>query len=162
MQRGSAVSVPAPRRGTRVKGGRSLSQKRTAPFIFPKRKARIGSLDLEGVRCLWNDSACVAALLRSPPWVRARRLAVTSTTRCCAAVGGFAALRMRHTPCGCRSAYWVLVRTNFLLSIMQLFPTVRTAASEAMPPRQAPARPIISKVDSDRVRLPNRRQSGSG
>ena len=42
----------------------------------------------------------------------ATRLASASTTRCCAAVGGSAALRMRHTPCGCRSAHLVEVRSN--------------------------------------------------
>ena len=45
----------------------------------------------------------------------ATRLASASTIRCCAAVGGFAALRMRHTPCGCRSAHLVEVLTNFRL-----------------------------------------------
>ena len=40
------------------------------------------------------------------------RFASASTTRCCAAVGGFAALRMRYTPCGCRSAHLVEVRSN--------------------------------------------------
>ena len=35
--------------------------------------------------------------------------------RCCAAVGGSAALRMRHTPCGCRSAHLVEVCSNFRL-----------------------------------------------
>ena len=46
----------------------------------------------------------------------ARRLASAPTTRCCAAVGGSAALRMRHTPCGCRSAHLVEVRSNSRLS----------------------------------------------
>ena len=45
----------------------------------------------------------------------ATRLASASTTRCCAAVGGSDALRMRHTPCGCRSAHLVEVLTNFRL-----------------------------------------------
>ncbi len=40
------------------------------------------------------------------------RFASAPTTCCCAAVGGSAALRMRHTPCGCRSAYLVEVRSN--------------------------------------------------
>ena len=40
------------------------------------------------------------------------RFASAPTTRCCAAVGGSAALRMRHTPCGCRSAHLVEVRSN--------------------------------------------------
>ena len=40
------------------------------------------------------------------------RFASAPTTCCCAAVGGSAALRMRHTPCGCRSAYLVEVRSS--------------------------------------------------
>ena len=43
------------------------------------------------------------------------RLASASIIRCCAAVGGSAALRMRHTPCGCRSADLVEVLTNYRL-----------------------------------------------
>ena len=43
------------------------------------------------------------------------RLASAPTIRCCAAVGGSAALRMRHTPCGCRSSHLVEVRSNFRL-----------------------------------------------
>ena len=45
----------------------------------------------------------------------ARRFASASIIRCCAAVGGSAALRMRHTPCGCRSAHLVGVRSNHRL-----------------------------------------------
>ena len=44
------------------------------------------------------------------------RFASAPIIRCCAAVGGSAALRMRHTPCGCRSAHLVEVRSNFRLS----------------------------------------------
>ena len=40
------------------------------------------------------------------------RFASVPIIRCCAAVGGSAALRMRHTPCGCRSAHLVEVRSN--------------------------------------------------
>ena len=43
------------------------------------------------------------------------RFASAPTTCCCAAVGGSAALRMRHTPCGCRSAHLVEVQPNFRL-----------------------------------------------
>ena len=43
------------------------------------------------------------------------RFASAPTIRCCAAVGGSAALRMRHTPCGCRSAHLVEVQPNFRL-----------------------------------------------
>ncbi len=61
----------------------------------------------------------------------------------------------------CRSAYWVSMRCNHRLPMIRISPTVPTAASAAKPPRQAPARPIKSKVDGDCRRLPNRRQSGS-
>ena len=43
------------------------------------------------------------------------RFASAPTIRCCAAVDGSAALRMRRTPCGCRSAYLVEVRSNHRL-----------------------------------------------
>ena len=43
------------------------------------------------------------------------RLASAPIIRCCAAVGGSDALRMRHTPCGCRSAHLVGVRSNLRL-----------------------------------------------
>ena len=56
------------------------------------------------------------------------RFASAPIIRCCAAVGGSDALRMRHTPCGCRSAHLVEVLTNFRLPIV---PT--NAASAAMP-----------------------------
>ena len=42
----------------------------------------------------------------------ATRLASAPIIRCCAAVGGSDALRMRHTPCGCRSAGLVAVQPN--------------------------------------------------
>ena len=60
----------------------------------------------------------------------ARRFASAPTIRCCAAVGGSAALRMRHTPFGCRSAHLVEVRSNFRL------PPVSTM-------RRAPAMPHL-------------------
>ena len=43
------------------------------------------------------------------------RFASTPIIRCCAAVGGSAALRMRHTPCGCRSAHLIEVQPNHRL-----------------------------------------------
>ena len=61
------------------------------------------------------------------------RFASAPIIRCCAAVGGSAALRMRHTPCGCRSAHLVEVQTNLLLATMHTVSIMRTAASEAMP-----------------------------
>ena len=70
---------------------------------------------------------CTAIARRSRVAV-AIRFASAPIIRCCAAVGGSAALRMRHTPCGCRSAHLVEVLTNFRLPIV---PT--NAASAAMP-----------------------------
>ena len=58
---------------------------------------------------------CTAIARRSRVAV-AIRFASAPIIRCCAAVGGSAALRMRHTPCGCRSAYLVGVQPNFRLS----------------------------------------------
>ena len=49
--------------------GDILFHEREYPPLTPKRKVRIGSLDLEEVHSLRNGSACVAALLRSPPLV---------------------------------------------------------------------------------------------
>ena len=71
----------------------------------------IGSFGLERLLCLRNGNAYA----RRCRVRTARRFASASIIRCCAAVGGSAALRMRHTPCGCRSAYLVGVRTNFRL-----------------------------------------------
>ena len=95
---------------------------RTTPPIFfpekengrcdrPKERRLIGSPKLEQPLCLRNATACV----RRSRVSFARRFASASTTRCCAAVGGSAALRMRHTPCGCRSAHLVEVQPNFRL-----------------------------------------------
>ena len=89
------------------------------------------------------------------------RFASAPTIRCCAAVGGSAALRMRHTPCGCRSAYLVEVQTNLLLPTMHTVSIMRTAASEAMPLRQAIPGLIESEVERSYVRVMNRRQSDS-
>ena len=89
------------------------------------------------------------------------RFASAPTIRCCAAVGGSAALRMRHTPCGCRSAHLVEVQTNLLLPTLHTVSIMRTAASEAMPLRQAIAGLIESEVERSYVRVMNRRQSDS-
>ena len=89
------------------------------------------------------------------------RFASAPTIRCCVAVGGSAALRMRHTPCGCRSAHLVEVQTNLLLPTMHTVSIMRTAASEAMPLRQAIPGLIESEVERSYVRVMNRRQSDS-
>ena len=111
--------------------GHSLSQKRMAP-LEPQEKgldwqsrARMTFVPPEW-KCLRGG---IASLVANGS---ARRFASASTTRCCAAVGGSAALRMRHTPCGCRSAYLVGVQPNFRL------PPVSTM-------RRAPAMPLFRK-----------------
>ena len=66
------------------------------------------------------------------------RFASAPIIRCCAAVGGSAALRMRHTPCGCRSAHLVEVRSNSHL------PPVSSM-------RRAPAMPLFRKQSAAKV-----------
>ena len=70
------------------------------------------------------------------------RFASAPIIRCCAAVGGSAALRMRHTPCGCRSAHLVGVRSNFRLPPV---PSMRRAQqcryfARNLPPRKRHSR----------------------
>ena len=70
------------------------------------------------------------------------RFVSASIIRCCAAVGGSAALRMRHTPCGCRSAHLVGVRSNFRLPPD---PSMRRAQqcryfARSLPPRKRHSR----------------------
>ena len=87
------------------------------------------------------------------------RFASAPIIRCCAAVGGSAALRMRHTPCGCRSAHLVGVRSNFRLPPV---PSMRRAQqcryfARSLPPRKRHSRlttvrrgccPITTRRDS--------------
>ena len=83
------------------------------------------------------------------------RLASAPTTRCCAAVGGSAALRMRHTPCGCRSAYLVEVRSNHRLpehSSMRRAQQCRYFAS-SLPPSKRHSRLTIVRRGCKRSRL---------
>ena len=77
------------------------------------------------------------------------RFASTPTIRCCAAVGGSAALRMRHTPCGCRSAHLVEVHSNHRLPpvstmrrapAMPLFRTQSAAKQTSLAPHDSKAR----------------------
>ena len=143
--------LPATCRGA-DKGGVSLFQKEIPlPYTLPE-KICIASEQLEELRRLPIATGCA----RRSRVERCYTTCLCSTTRCCAAVGGSAALRMRHTPCGCRSAYLAQVQPNHYLPIV---PT--NAASAAMLPWQAPASPITSEVDGNCVRPTNRRQSGS-
>ena len=60
-----------------------------------------------------------------------------------------------------RSAHLVEVQTNLLLATMHTVSIMRTAASEAMPLRQAIPGLIESEVERSYVRVINRRQSDS-
>ncbi len=135
----------------------SLSQKRMAP-LEPQEKgldwqsrARMTFVPPEW-KCLRGGIASLAAN------GSARRFASAPTTRCCAAVGGSAALRMRHTPCGCRSAYLVGVQPNFRLppvSTMRraqqcrYFARQSAAEKTSLTPHDSKARLIVVTIRRD-------------
>ena len=96
-------------------------QHHTPPFSFPGKKTGGVTVQKKGV-CIASEQ--LEELQRLPMLLPARgvaafeaaiRFASAPIIRCCAAVGGSAALRMRHTPCGCRSAHLVEVQPNFRL-----------------------------------------------
>ena len=102
---------PLRRAGNANKGGVSLFKKEIPlPCTLPE-KIHIAGEQLEELRRLPNRVPARGGAA----FEAAIRFASAPTTRCCAAVGGSAALRMRHTPCGCRSADLVEVQTNFRL-----------------------------------------------
>ena len=118
LQPERAASVPAPCRG-RVKGPFSFA-KENGPFGTPRERLRLAASS--------SNDFCASGVEVPPEWKclrggiaslaangSARRFASAPIIRCCAAVGGSAALRMRHTPCGCRSADLVGVQPNFRL-----------------------------------------------
>ena len=120
MQRDSAAFVPAlcRRAGGRQRlwrctnqRGYSLSQKRISPLEPQEKGFDIAGKQLEELQCL----PTALPIARRCRVAVAIRFASAPIIRCCAAVGGSAALRMRHTPCGCRSADLVGVQTNFRL-----------------------------------------------
>ena len=83
------------------------------------------------------------------------RFASAPTTRCCAAVGGSDALRMRHTPCGCRSAHLVEVRSNSRLppvSTMRRAPAMPHSA-RSPPPSKRHSRLTIVRRGCKRKRI---------
>ena len=85
--------------------------KENIPFGTPRERLRLA---VSGLNNSDVSEVKVPRARRSRVSI-ARRFASAPTTRCCAAVGGSAALRMRHTPCGCRSAGLVAVQPNFRL-----------------------------------------------
>ena len=78
------------------------------------------------------------------------RFASAPTTRCCAAVGGSAALRMRHTPCGCRSAHLIEVQPN---SRLPPVPTMRRAPAMPLFRTQSAARQTSLAPHDSKARL---------
>ena len=86
--------------------------KENIPFGTPRERLRLA---VSGLNNSDVSEVKVPRARRSRVSI-ARRFASAPTIRCCAAVGGSAALRMRHTPCGCRSAHLVEVRSNSRLS----------------------------------------------
>ena len=105
------LRIPAYPQGSGQRGIFSFT-KENIPLSIPQEKGfHIASEQLEELQCLpMLLPARGVAAFRT-----AIRFASAPIIRCCAAVGGFAALRMRHTPCGCRSAHLVEVRSNFRL-----------------------------------------------
>ena len=88
------------------------------PHFLSRERKRASPAQKKGV-CIASEQ--LEELQRLPMLLPARgvaafeaaiRFASAPIIRCCAAVGGSAALRMRHTPCGCRSAYLVVVQPN--------------------------------------------------
>ena len=118
--------------------GDSLSQKRIPP-LEPQEKGL--GLAVSGLNTSDVSEVKVPRARRSRVSI-ARRFASAPTIRCCAAVGGSAALWMRRTPCGCRSAHLVGVRSNFRLPPV---PSMRRAQqcryfARSLPPRKRHSR----------------------
>ena len=102
------LKIPAYPQGGGQRGLFSFT-KENSPLLIPQEKGfSIANEQLEELRRLpiALPARGVAA------FGVAIRFASAPIIRCCAAVGGSAALRMRHTPCGCRSAHLVEVRSN--------------------------------------------------
>ena len=115
--------------------------KENIPFGTPRERLRLA---VSGLNNSDVSEVKVPRARRSRVSI-ARRFASAPTIRCCAAVGGSAALRMRHTPCGCRSADLVEVRTNFRLlghSSMRRAQQCRYFAG-SLPPRERHSRLTI-------------------
>ena len=104
------IKIAAPTALHEAKGVFSFAKENT-PFGTPRERLRLAVSDL-------NDSYASGMGMPARGGAAlsvAIRFASAPTIRCCAAVGGSDALRMRHTPCGCRSAHLVEVQPNFRL-----------------------------------------------
>ena len=121
------------------------------PFSFPRKKTGGVTVQKKGVRLAVSGlNKPFASGMGMPARGKAAfsiaiRLASASIIRCCAAVGGSAALRMRHTPCGCRSTHLVEVRSNLRLPrhySMRRVPAMPHSAS-SLPPNYRHSRLTI-------------------
>ena len=115
--------------------------KENIPFGTPRERLRLA---VSGLNNSDVSEAKVPRARRSRVSI-AKRFASAPTIRCCAAVGGSAALRMRHTPCGCRSAHLVGVQPN---SRLPPVPTMRRAQqcryfARSLPPSKRHSRLTI-------------------
>ena len=109
--------------------------KENIPFGTPRERLRLA---VSGLNNSDVSEVKVPRARRSRVSI-ARRFASAPTTRCCAAVGGSDALRMRHTPCGCRSADLVGVLTNIRLpehSTMRRAPAMPHSAGSLPPDKR--------------------------
>ena len=132
--------------GSESKGPFSFA-KENGPFGTPRERlclavSGLNYFDASGMQLPARGEAAFSIAIR---------FASTPIIRCCAAVGGSAALRMRHTPCGCRSAYLVGVCSNSHLSpvstmrrasAMPLFGTQSAAKQTSLAPHDSKARLI--------------------
>ena len=126
--RKAAFFNPSPRSGVFIAAPQALlpfiptpcGSESKGPFSFAKENGPFGTprerlgLAVSSLNILYASGMGIPARGVAAVSV-AIRFAAASIIRCCAAVGGSAALRMRHTPCGCRSACLVVVQPNFRL-----------------------------------------------
>ena len=134
---------PCAAQGSESKGPFSFA-KENGPFGTPRERlclavSGLNYFDASGMQLPARGEAAFSI---------ARRFASAPIIRCCAAVGGSAALRMRHTPCGCRSAHLVEVQPNFRLppvsimrraSAMPLFRKQSAAKQTSLAPHDSKA-----------------------
>ena len=107
-------------RTARAKGDILFHEREYPPLNPPRERFRLAVSGLNNLYAFGMQLPARGAAA----FEAAIRFASAPTIRCCAAVGGFAALRMRHTPCGCRSAHLVGVQPN---SRLPPVPTMRRA-----------------------------------
>ena len=135
------IKIAAPTALHEAKGVFSFAKENT-PFGTPRERLRLAVSDL-------NDSYASGMGMPARGGAAlsvAIRFASAPTIRCCAAVGGSDALRMRHTPCGCRSAHLVEVQPNFRLPGAPI--NAASASNAAFRTQSAAGLPSLAPHDS--------------